>query len=371
MSSKSLTLGLLLAGVMTAAVVAEVYVAAPSSVQLNSCSPGGGSCTSSISNNSASIASPSLAVTSNSTSSTNSTTWTILDSNTTVYGNLACEDTVAMLYPVSCPPTYSGAKSPSLTNVEIISYRGEVLYDANISIGIDGQPMTWTVWFTNSTIFCVSPSDGYALCPAHPTYPTIIITNRSASSSNSSNGLRLDVQLSNTTEGVDVTVDVFNTLNTVNNVTSATDWAIYSNSLNYICGNQVVASAIYQGNYGAGNFTTGSPLAIDNVGGGNVCPVLSPSVVYSFNPDSGVASAPAGAFAPGPFSKSVTLSYPVSGYFTCGVGTLSFSPSDASGLWLCPQDTGYKFNAFPPGTYTVVGLDQWGDVAVSHFEVYG
>jgi hypothetical protein len=35
------------------------------------------------------------------------------------------------------------------------------------------------------------------------------------------------------------------------------------------------------------------------------------------------------------------------------------------------MDTGYKFNPFSPGTYTVVGLDQWGDVAVSHFEVYG
>jgi hypothetical protein len=371
MSAKNLTLGILVAGAMTAAVVAAVYLAAPSSVQLNSCSPGGGSCTSSTSNNSTSSASPSLAVTSNSTSSTNSTAWAVLNSNTTVYGNLACEDTVAVLYPVSCPPTYPGVKSPSLTNVEIISYRGQVLYDANISIGINGQPITWTMWFTNSTIFCVSPSDGYALCPTHPTYPTIIITTPSASSSNSSNGLRLDLQLSNTTEGVNVTVDVYNTLNTFNNVTSASDWAIYSNSLNDISDNQVVAFAVYQGNYGAGNFTAGSPLAIDNVGGGNIGPVLSPSVVYSFNPDSGVASAPAGAFAPGPFSKNVTLSYTVSGYSTCSVGTLSFRPQNASGLWLCPQDTGYKFNPFPPATYTVVGLDQWGDVAVLHFEVYG
>ena len=305
-----------------------------------------------------------------SSASTNSSAWTVLNSNTTVYGNLACEDTVAMLYPVSCPPTYPGANSPSLTNVEIISYRGQILYDANISIGVNGQPVTWTMWFTNSTIFCVSPSDGYALCPTHPTYPTIVITTPSASSSNPSNGLRLDLQLSNTTEGINVTVDVYNTLGTVNNVTSASDWAIYSNSLNDICeGNEVVAFAVYQGNYGAGNFTAGSPLAIDNVGGGNICPVLSSSVVYSFNPHSGVASAPAGAFAPGPFSRNVTLSYPVSGYSTCGVGTLSFRPQNASGLWLCPQDTGYKFNPFPPATYTVVGLDQWGDVTVLQFAV--
>jgi len=328
--------------------------------------------TTSIGSASASTSTSSNATSSPSTTSssfTNSSAWTVINSNATVYGNLACEDTIAMLTPISCPPAYPGAKSPSL-NVEIISYHGEVLYDANISIGVNGQPMTWTMWFTNSTIFCVSPSDGYALCPTHPTYPTIVISTRSASSSNPSNGLRLDLQLSNTTEGINVTVDVYNTLNTVNNVTSASDWAIYSNSLNDICGgNEVVAFAVYQGNYGTGNFTSGSPLAIDSVGGGNICPLLSSSVVYSFNPDSGVASAPAGVFAPGPFSRNVTLSYPVSGYYTCSVGTLSFKPQNASGVWVCPQDTGYKFNPLPPATYTMVGLDQWGDVAVLRFSV--
>jgi hypothetical protein len=211
--------------------------------------------------------------------------------------------------------------------------------------------------------------DGYALCPVHPIYLTIGIAAPSASATNPSNDVRLDLQLSNTTEGVNVTVDVYNTLDTVNNVTSAGDWAIYSNSLDDICDNQIVAFAVYQGNYGAGNFTAGSPLAIDSVGGANICPVLSPAVAYSFNSDSGVASAPAGAFAPGPYSKNVGLSYTVSGYYTCSVGTLSFKPQNASGVWVCPQDTGYKFNPLPPATYTVVALDQWGSVAVLRFTV--
>jgi len=260
--------------------------------------------------------------------------------------------------------------SPSLSNVDVVSYRGEELYDVNSSYVINGQRLTYTIWFTNDTIICVSPSyDGYVLCPVHPIFPTIGISTPSASALNASNGLRLDLQLSNSTEGINITVGVFNTLDTVNNVTSASGWAIYSNSLNDICGNQVAAFAIYQGNYGARNFTAGSPLAIDNVQGGAVCPALSPSVVYSFSPDSGVASAPAGAFASGPPSMNVTLSYTTSGYSTCGVGAPSFRPSDASGLWVCPSDNAYKFNPFPPGTYTVVAVDQWGDAAVAQFTV--
>lgn len=301
--------------------------------------------------------------------SANSSSWTVIRTNTTLYYGLAC--TPLGVFELSCPPMNNALHSPSLSNVDVVGYRGEELYDVNFSYNFNGQPLTYTIWFTNDTVFCVSPSyDGNVLCPVHPIFPTIGITTPSASAINPSNGLRLDLQLSNTTEGINVTVGMYNTLNRINNVTSASDWAIYSNSLIDICNNQVAAFAVYQGNYGAGNFTTGSPLAIDNVRGGSTCPVLSPSVIYSLSPDSGVASAPAGAFGPSPGSKNVTLSYTTSGYSTCGVGTPSFEPSDASGLWLCPQDTGFKFNPFPPGTYTVVALDQWGDVAVLYFEVY-
>ena len=312
---------------------------------------------------SSSNGSPSISVTSNSSS------WTVIKSNTTIYYGAAC--TPLGPFALSCPTINLATHSPSLSGVDLISYRGEDLYDVNFSYSFNGQPLTYTVWFTNDTVICVSPSlDGNALCPVHPIYATLGITTPSASATNPSNGLRLDIQLSNTTQGVNVTVSVSNTLNEVNNVTSASDWAVYSNSLNDICENQVAALAVYQGNYGGGNFTAGSPLAIDNVQGASICPVLSPSVVYSFHPDSGVASAPAGAFGPSPGSKNVTLSYTVSGYFTCSVGTISFSPDNASGSWLCPQDKGYKFNPFPSGTYTVIAFDQWGDVAVAHFEVY-
>jgi hypothetical protein len=320
--------------------------------------------TESTSSTSSSSASPSVSVTSNSSS------WTVIRTNTTLHYGLAC--TPLGLFEMSCPTIDKALHSPSLSNVDVVSYRGEELYDVNSSYVINGQRLTYTIGFNNDTVVCVSPSyDGYVLCPVHPIFPTIGIITPSASALNASNGLRLDLELSNSTEGVNVTVGVYNTLDTVNNVTSASDWAIYSNSLNDICGNQVAAFAVYQGNYGAGNFTASSPLAMDNVQGGSVCPELSPSVVYSFSPDSGVASIQAGRFASGPSSMNVTLSYTTSGYSTCGVKAPSFEPSDASGLWVCAQDNAYKFNPFPPGTYTVVGLDQWGDVAILHFVVAG
>jgi hypothetical protein len=320
---------------------------------------------------SASSSSSSSSPSSTSSTFTNSSAWTVINSNATVYGNLACLDTVAILFPISCPPTFPGAKSPSL-KVEIISYHGEVLYDANISVGFNGQPITHTMWFTNSTIFCVSPMvDAHKLCPVHPIEPAITITTpeSSASATNPSNGLRLDLRLSaNSSGNLYVTVDEYNTLDSVNNVTAANGWAIPSNSLRGICDNQVAAYAVYQGNYGADNFTNTSPLVLDPPGAGNICPVLSPSAVYSFSPDSGVAYSQAGVFSLVAMSKNVTLSDSVSGYYTCGANAPSFQPQNGSGLWTCGTIAS-SFNLFPPGTYTVVALDQWGDAVVSHFVV--
>lgn len=302
-----------------------------------------------------------------SSSSTNSSTWTVINSNTTLYYGPACMP--VGLFALSCPTVNTAMHSPSLSNVEIISYQGKELYDMNFTYGFNGQPVTHTVWFTNETVFCVSPMfEGYKLCPVHPIEHVMAIATPASSATNPTNNLRLDLRLSNSTGGIHVTVDEYNSLSSVNNVSLANEWAIYPNSLKDICDNQVAAFAIYQGNYGVGNFTTASSLVITNPGAGGICPELSPSVVYSFNPDSGLASAPAGAFAPGPFAKNVTLSDTISGYYTCGRNAPSFRPQNASGLWICAQNTA-KFNPFPPGTYTVVALDQWGDVAVLQFVV--
>lgn len=64
---------------------------------------------------------------------------------------------------------------------------------------------------------------------------------------------------------------------------------------------------------------------------------------------------------------NVTLSDTISGFYTCGTNAPSFS----SGMWVCATRASIKFNPFPAGIYTVVAVDEWGDVTVSHFEVFG
>jgi hypothetical protein len=275
------------------------------------------------------------------------------------------------LFALSCPTINTAMHSPSLSNVEIISYQGKELYDMNFTYGFNGQPVTHTVWFTNETVFCVSPMfNGYKLCPVHPIEHVTTIATPASSATNPTNNLRLDLYLStNSTGRIYVTVDEYNTLDGVNNVTVGSNWAIPANTLRDICDNYVAAYAVYQGNYGAGNFTTATPLVLTSPGAGNICPVPSPFTVYSFSPDSGVASAKAGIFSPVATSRNVTLSDSISGYFTCGTNAPLFKPQNGSGLWTCGTIAA-KFNPFPPGTYTVVALDQWGDVAVVHFEAY-
>jgi hypothetical protein len=134
----------------------------------------------------------------------------VIRTNTTLYYGPPC--TPLGLFELGCPTINKALHSPSLSNVDVVNYRGEELYDVNSSYNINGQQLIYTVWFTNDTIFCVSPSfGGNALCPVHPILPIIGFTNPSASAINPSNGLRLDLQLSNTTEGVNVTVSVRNT----------------------------------------------------------------------------------------------------------------------------------------------------------------
>lgn len=304
-----------------------------------------------------------------SVASTNLVSWTVVRTNTTVYYGLAC--TPLGVLQLSCPTIDKASHSPSLSGVDVVRYGGQEVYDVNFSATINGERLVYTVWFNNDTVTCVSPPlDGYAQCPVHPVYLSMGVAVASASAVNPSNGLRLYLELSNTTQGINVTVGVRNTLAKTDNVTSANDWATYSNSLIDICDNQMAAFAVYQGGYGAGNLTAGSPLAIYNVRGAASCPALSSSVVYSFGPDSGVASVSPGAFASGPSTMNVTLSYAATGYYTCSAGALSFKSDGASGLWSCPAGGSYDFNPFPPGTYTVVAFDQWGDVATLHFEVY-
>ncbi len=97
--------------------------------------------------------------------------WEVLKDNLTVYGQTAC---VAINW-----GSLGGCPSPipigngTLSNVELISYNASEYY----SVTFPPLPpraifpgVMFTIWFTNSTIFCAKPlfglpAIGYPLCP--------------------------------------------------------------------------------------------------------------------------------------------------------------------------------------------------------------
>ena len=97
--------------------------------------------------------------------------WEVVKDNLTVHGQAAC---MAINWGAlgGCPsPIPSG--NGTLSNVELISYNGSEYY----SVTFPPLPersifpgVMFTIWFTNSTIFCAKPlfglpAIGYPLCP--------------------------------------------------------------------------------------------------------------------------------------------------------------------------------------------------------------
>ena len=97
--------------------------------------------------------------------------WEVVKDNLTVHGQAAC---VAINWGAlgGCPsPIPSG--NGTLSNAELISYNGSEYY----SVTFPPLPersifpgVMFTIWFTNSTIFCAKPlfglpAIGYPLCP--------------------------------------------------------------------------------------------------------------------------------------------------------------------------------------------------------------
>ena len=145
--------------------------------------------------------------------------------------------------------------------------------------------------------------------------------------------------------------DRTNTLTTSNNVTAAAAWPIPGLAVGP-CGplNYPVGVAVLQGNYNAGNVSSGKTLEIYRPG-----VVACPMVLVKI-----------GGFEFQPSSDNATLEA------TCQQGgggcmteivnaTVSFD-----GYW-----NGSAFTSFPSGVYTVVAGDEWGGVAIVHFTVNG
>jgi hypothetical protein len=95
--------------------------------------------------------------------------WTVVRTGLTVYYYQACM--VIESSTLSCPTMDTVSRSPYLNNVDLIKYEGNYYYTINFTYTHNGQPITRDVWFTNSTIFCISPSpqSNYQACPTQLT----------------------------------------------------------------------------------------------------------------------------------------------------------------------------------------------------------
>lgn len=312
----------------------------------------------------------------------------------------------------SCP------SNSTLTGVALIRYGGAYYYlrslvePSGVPANSSGVTPTavYTLWFTNSSLYCVSPAHPLTnalrqtpTCPTVAYHPvTITIAKGSTSVENSTLGLRLGLTLGSNPDGsVNVSVSDSNTLGTVNNLTAASRWPLPPVEMFLWAGGQTcgipvdlpAGYAIFQGNYTLADIGGRSPLTtyayplID-------CAYEAPTPFYAFGPHSDVASArPYGNIPSLAKVYNVTVDTacpwtpedgciwsligPQAGYWT-GSGTQAGAGFGVDG-GNCPAGQGTNsqptldcpltFNPFPPGVYTVLAGDEWGQAVVLHFTV--
>lgn len=282
----------------------------------------------------------------------------VINSNLTVYYGTAC--IVVELFQLSCPTMDMATHSPSQSNVELVSSEGIYYYAINFTFYLSGQPISHTVWFTNSTVFCVSPQyDSYNTCPGQIQSSEVFAIPISANSSiSSSTGLRLELNLSmDPSTGLIVGLGEYNTLTSPNNVTTANLWPIPVDDLaiqapTYCNYKIMMGYAIYKGNYELNNYTLGNPLKLSPPNVQINCPSPNPPSYFLFNPSSNIASISSTSSFPSTASKSLAIS----------------EMSNVAGYWMGSTNSPL-FNLFPQDIYTVIAVNEWGQIAILHFAV--
>lgn len=187
------------------------------------------------------------------------------------------------------------------------------------------------------------------------TSSTTQASSTSTSEPNPSENLQLTLSLNTTTvaagQPFQVTVTEYNTLPTTNNVSVAASWAVSGLELGG-CGStprpyqDPLGVAVFSGHYTAGNISQGKAIAIFPA---MSCPAyVRNETGYLFQPQSDLAQVLPNSVSasPGAISGSVTISR----------GYADESPSSAG-------------TPFSPGVYTVVGGDEWGDLAFLYVTV--
>jgi hypothetical protein len=187
----------------------------------------------------------------------------------------------------------------------------------------------------------------------------------SASTTNESLGLTFNMAINTTLlqsgEAISITLNETNALPHFNNITASDNW-LYSGFPEQICSdspsfrNLPFALAIVHGYYSKPDLNgTTSLLILYPLGlPGTVFCVFTggPPSEYDFYPSSNVAIARNATFDHD-LNESISTSMSFSGYYN-------------SSQWFSTETIN-----FPPGVYTVIGGDEWGQLVLLHFVVQG
>lgn len=148
---------------------------------------------------------------------------------------------------------------------------------------------------------------------------------------------------------INITMSDFNTLATYNDLVNSDSWSLPSILDWWPCSGLSMYYGIFQGYDILSNITGAVPLPLFPPGYLLACPDLSFSS-FQFHPASDIATVTGGV------EISLETSMVVAGYYSTTPQVLTNGSS-------------YTILHFTQGAYTVVAGDEWGDLAVSHFEV--
>jgi hypothetical protein len=190
-------------------------------------------------------------------------------------------------------------------------------------------------------------------------------------STNSTSGLRLTLSMNAMTirmyDTLAVRAEEVNTLPQSVNLTAADKWATGANGQGGVCGSaDLVGIAVFGGNYTKSNLPARGEGQLSLTGG--VCLPAGYYTVphsYLFQPQSALATE---AYECKPYFPNEVFSPPCPSISIRQAQThANFSISKH---WDISTDDQYSsYHYFSPGTYTLVGVDEWGAIAILHFEV--
>ncbi len=178
------------------------------------------------------------------------------------------------------------------------------------------------------------------------TTSSIQVGSPSASALNNTLGLALHLEVSvNASGSLMINLNETNILDRANNVTIAGSWRISpAKAGTDPCGGFdgfPIEFALLQGYYDASNYTSANPLTLYNTALPVECVAYLPPSSRLFAPLSDVTS-----------SLRASEGYTVIGYWTGSFTSTVFHP-------------------LPPGVYTVLAQDEWGDFVLLHFVISG